>query len=1226
MTQLTVPFSLPLKNLHPETVVSKIDSIIIPQGQEWGKPGKEIQSLFNDLTGHQPEISNDFSNQLSSLRSGHKILLGTVHNNNTIAALYRRKYTLVDDAYPGKNSWVLQSVHNPEDLGHNAIIIGCSNPTDALPALQTLRQTLQKSSDSLPYLNQSVIDWNIPRLSLAEKTKWKSMAKKSYRQNTGRDALERGVNFGLVYALTGYTEYAELFLFNFKHYHQLVKATPDGNWEFEHMLFPYAWIWRLVSIWDQIEESPFFSDADRFEMTEILYGLAQYTAQRPYFTDPKSREANIRQNHPAFAALSMYFTGHYFKTYYGTDEFDESLETVRLIMDGQNKSYKPDDDANSYCYLTPFLKLVYDLAHDDFRWIQNGQLREICDYAHITTDSMGSPTTFGDLTRYLPIGWGTPHLRFLLTAGANFYQNGSYMDLFSEMADSNFLIWPSHAGLCSYFTDSVGHYYSNPKDSAKKPVQNIQTAQLTEDAYRFLQDGKDWGNTSGLNIPYAKAFDKIALCGGSKNTDEYLLIDGVSGFCHDHEDSNSIIRLTWKNRMWLTEGDYIRAIPKYHNAIVSVSEGATARMPSAASLEWQYSVNDTVFLQTKLADYNHSDWKRTIIWKKNAYFFFIDTLLPLKKTDYIFKCHWRLLGNVQKKSASILNEQDGVFFKITNADKSHKHLYREPVREIRYPDGPFHEEYPHANDPTKVYCQEQRVSADENIETVNFFNLMTCGTEEEIRQYALKATARNAVRLSEGSHEIEILARNRQDHGKYLQTDADFLILDRQHLQIINCRKVSLGDRTCEFDQPVLLQLHFDRPICHIVASHKTTFKGSLLSTEINASTTVEAGTYQRETTLLSDIEKIAKEINKKKEPFKRTIATGPQTHKSQNKQLHPVTKRATAPGKIINQAYCPSLKRLYFSTTTKGIFFIDGEDHLHGFPSIQGIRKLKTFTHNGKHFLLIGGADHLSLADQLGKILWKKKFSRSHYRAQIINEILVHPMLDKETINILVCTDGWLVHCLSFSGESIWTTQIHHHAAKNMVIGDPDGDGKSEILVGTEYHTSNLLEHDGRIRWTIEGGPDFHALGFCDFNHDGIQECVYGSANGDIYAIDTQTGHRRWKTNIGEDSHTAVFANENDVNFMIAGSQSGEVVRIENEGRKAWRVNLESSVHSIFQNHSSGHMEVFTENGELYSISHDGNPTLIAFFNSEPINIVLSNKNRYNIALKDNTLYSVET
>lgn len=1225
MKQLTAPFSNPLKDLHLETVISEIDSIIIPQGQGWEELGKEMQRLLENLTGHKPEISNDFSNQLLSLRNGHKILLGTVHNNETIAALYRKKYTLVDDAYPGKKGWVLQSVHNPENLGHNAIIIGCSNPTDAQPALEALKQTLEGSSHSLIYLNQSTIDWNIPRLTQKEITKWKSLAKKTYQQNTGRDALERSVKFGLVYALTGYTEYAELFLYNFKHYHQLVKATPDGNWEFEHMLFPYAWIWRLVSIWDQIEESPFFSDEDRLEMTEILYGLAQYTSQRPYFSDPKSREANIRQNHPAFAALSMYFTGHYFKTYYGLDEFDEPLETVRLIMEGQSDSYKPDDDANSYCYLTPFLKLIYDLAHDDFRWIQNGQLREICDYAHIITDNLGSPTTFGDVTRYLPIGWGTPHLRFLLTAGANFYQNGSYLDLVSELTEADFLIWPKHVGFCSYFTDSVGHYFRHPNEKTKNVVPNVQVAQLTKDAYRFLHEGKDWGNTSGLNIPHAKAVDKIALRGGSEKTDEYLLVDGVSGFCHDHEDANSVIRLTWKNRMWLTEGDYIWALPKYHNTLVSVAEGATKRMPSAASLEWQYSVDDTVFLQTKLADYNSADWKRTIIWKKNAYFLFIDTLLPLKEIDYTFKCHWRLLGKVQKKAHSILNQQDGIFFKITNADPSRKSLYPEPVREIRYPDGPFHEEYPYAKDPTKVYCQEQRISANRNRETVNFFNMMTCGTKEEVNRYNFKATARNAVCLSEESNKIDLLVSNHQSRGKYLQTDADFLLLQGQYLRLVNCRRVILADRNCEFDQPILLDLYFDEPICRIVAPQKTTFEGTLLSIEETDSKTIEAGTHQHTTTLLPSAKKIVRDMNGEKELLKRETKTEAQTHEIRNQQFFPVTKLTTTPGKIIDQTYCPSTERRYLSTATKGIFFIDTTKQCHPFMSDRGIRKLRAFTHNTKSFLLMGGAGSLILADQSGNVLWKKKFPRSHYRVQNVNEILVSPLKKGGDLMILVCTDGWLVHCFSPSGEALWTTQIHHHAAKNMVIGDPDGDGKNEILVGTEYHTSNLLEHDGRIRWTIEGGPEFHALGFCDINHDGFKECFFGSVNGDITSIDSKTGSLLWRTNIGENSHSAVFFDKGDIHFLIAGSQSGEVVRIEDQGRKVWRINLGSGVHSIFQSHSSDQLNVFTESGEVYSISYDGGPSLIATFNSEPLNIVSIGPNKYSVALKDNTIFSVE-
>ena len=77
----------------------------------------------------------------------------------------------------------------------------------------------------------------------------------------------------------------------------------------------------------------------------------------------------------------------------------------------------------------------------------------------------------------------------------------------------------------------------------------------------------------------------------------------------------------------------------------------------------------------------------------------------------------------------------------------------------------------------------------------------------------------------------------------------------------------------------------------------------------------------------------------------------------------------------------------------------------------------------------------------------------------------------------ILTATDGWLVWALRPDGEEVWQRQIEHHAARTLVVGDVEGDGKHEILVGAEYYTSNLLEADGRIRWTVQGGPCFSAL-----------------------------------------------------------------------------------------------------------------------------------------------------
>ena len=80
--------------------------------------------------------------------------------------------------------------------------------------------------------------------------------------------------------------------------------------------------------------------------------------------------------------------------------------------------------------------------------------------------------------------------------------------------------------------------------------------------------------------PGGRYFDKLSLRAGFAPDDEYALLEGVGTFCHGHEDTNAILRLTWGNRAWLADGDYIRAAPRFHNSVTVLRDGAGVPGPA----------------------------------------------------------------------------------------------------------------------------------------------------------------------------------------------------------------------------------------------------------------------------------------------------------------------------------------------------------------------------------------------------------------------------------------------------------------------------------------------------------------------------------------------------------------------------------------------------------------------------------------------------------------------
>ena len=212
-----------------------------------------------------------------------------------------------------------------------------------------------------------------------------------------------------------------------------------------------------------------------------------------------------------------------------------------------------------------------------------------------------------------------------------------------------------------------------------------------------------------------------------------------------------------------------------------------------------------------------------------------------------------------------------------------------------------------------------------------------------------------------------------------------------------------------------------------------------------------------------------------------------------------------------------------------------------------------------GEGKLLAGGRDcALTLFDGAGTVCWKRDFIVSHGRDQIVNAVRTADLTGDGQTEVVIATDGWLVWALSPDGEEIWQRQIEHHAAQSLVIGDVEGNGKQEILVGTEYHTSNMLEADGSVRWTVRGGPCFNVLALTDLNGDGVKESVYGAMDGNVYAVDSISGKTLWTANLGDDVRHGLVVGRTG---FAAGSESGNVALLSGGGEKRWRRDLNAAV-----------------------------------------------------------------
>ena len=1138
-----------LKEMFLNTDLREGAEIVSPPGPEWKSVTDRLRGLIRAHAGLSLPVASGETSRLSGLNDRHRVILGSAMNNPALMALYRRRYAFVDDFYPGGDGYAIQTVHNPECRGHNVLLIGASRPEGAAAGLERLGEVLKQNGGRFGYTNLARSTTHKAILPDTTPEAFRERTEAAFRENTGVGVINSGITYGMIHHFTHDPDCARMFKDVLLYYEDLVRNRYDGEWCFEHMLFIYSWTWRLFYVWDLIEESDAFTDAERLRMANLLWGLTNYVAGLPYFRGEEPPVAEIRQNHPTFAALSMSFSAGYFKTYYGIGDFEKHLRFSQAIFDGQAPCYKPNDDGGGggYCWLVPNHQMTYDLVRDDFRFLEGGHLRGIADYAILMTDNLGSPVDFGDVGTY---SVGRRHASFLerahegvasvLCKAAWYYEDGGYLWALDWMGGA--------PRLESYYKDL-------PRRMPDRMV-GIAIAPFNRPLYEWVERR----GPGGTNVPLEEAFDKLVLRKGFNPEDEYLFLDGTSTFAHGHEDGNSIERLTWKGRMWLAETDYIWKRPRHHSSVVSICDGESFGMPSLAALKWAEDFGGVAFTRTAMPGYNGTDWARDLFWVKGRYILAADSLKLLKDADYDLRCLWRTLGDARLEGDGLRVEQKGVFFRIRNADDSAKSL---EVEEPRIAGQDPYKGYEYAQGPIRIFKQRKALHGKVG-DVERYFNLMIAGTEAEADACRVVRVAEGVVRV-EGTDGATVfgLADQETGVGQVRVTAGAFALADAW-IALLHGTRLTAGEVSFESGAPVHLILYPGEGRGEVRVQAETTLTVRGLSglcfdgrSSSDGGARLSPGAHRltfRATTLRALSEAVrsgAPHIHRR----------GPRQNRFAPKGLLRPAWETALEGRV----RCMDARDwgIAAGTSTGQVALLGREGRVqwtHGTGA--EVRTVHLTELEGEGALLAGGRDcALTRFGVDGTVRWRREFIPSHRRDQIVNAVTTADLTGDGKTEVVVATDGWLVWALTPEGEEVWQRQIEHHAAQTLVIADVEGDGRREVLVGTEYHTSNMLEADGKIRWTVRGGPCFTALALADLNGDGIRESVYGAMDGNVYVLDSTSGKTLWTANLGDDVRHGLMASAGGEIGLVAGSESGNVAWLSPEGKKRWRRDLDAPV-----------------------------------------------------------------
>lgn len=581
------------------------------------------------------QARQDLAGFIEVMKQTNVVLLGSIHNNRAMLPMYSHSACFADDLFPGPGGYELRTIHDPWGTGNNVVVIGGADSQGLAEAISALLARIVPGPKAL--LPQTVD----VRLTGDAERRWGKLFTdplgQAYLDNVRQEAENRmrtGAHQGLggyatspgsAYALTGRDDYARAFVWlvrRWKEHHDTNPDTYGGPWGMDADFALY----QLIPQWDLVEESPALTDDDRLYVTQVLYEFISSDCV------PKAQSVmgneRVRHNHQTFPALGLLFAGEYFGRHYNLAEATLWTQIADACFQIQAKSWKPYEDCNGYQWLTLGHLMRYALAKPDFTYFENGNARKAAELAILSSDNLGYSVTYGDTGAY--VGWWTENP--ILSMCAWYYDDPTYR-------------WAAALKRRVSGRAGTGEYISEGLTEAPTGLLGARAFDLDPYYYRTFKGPEA--------LPLSSTVDKVVMRNGFEPQEQYLLLDGLSNGGHRHYDGNSISRWTENGRIWLADADYIKSLPKYHNGVLIMKDGASQGIPEFCERERLTDLDHAAVSITTLRNYAGADWRRHILWLKRRCFVVADQIIAREAGSFSFRPIWQTLGTVASVDGGI---------------------------------------------------------------------------------------------------------------------------------------------------------------------------------------------------------------------------------------------------------------------------------------------------------------------------------------------------------------------------------------------------------------------------------------------------------------------------------------------------------------------------------------------------------------------------------------------
>jgi hypothetical protein len=1099
--------------------------VVIPEGMR-----QAARSLVEAIAarGRPPELMEQRDFRPEFFAQYQVFACGHLGDNAALRRLYTARRAFVDTFFPGPDGYFVKSLPDPFAQGRNALVVGASSAQDLPAAIEVLRQLILKSQGQLARVHAHRFAHALPPLPAEDQlgemveqalATWQG----GWNASPFRDGRLR--EYLWHFYLTDHPIWGRAI--------PPIVAGSMAPWLEERRTHPETyhslfWLHHYFHLWDLVEDSPLYSEADRQGVAAMLAELLRHLQGLFYMTERVNPPGDLRQNHSTFIALSLEVGQEYLRRRHGMEEFAPAAATAQRIFAGQAASYKPNDDAGvGYAWLVPRETLDYYLLRGDYRYLDEGHIARLCDLVALTTDNMRSEVSYGDAAGYAPFSpqgwegrlwplmaalWHQPDPRHLWLL--NWLGAGKRPSLFNSLA-----------GLYAA-VGFAGEGFTLPGCTPQEPDHLLGVCALPLPAPALAAVAR---RTPPAHHPVAGRayFDKLSLRPSFDPQDEYLLLEGVGAFCHGHEDTNAILRLAWRNRVWLADGDYIRAAPKYHNAVVVCRDGSGVHLPPGeglvipplAALRSQSESPLFGLLQSEAAQYNGVDWRRTLCWRKGRYLAVLDQLHCRVAGQYALRCLWRLVGEVEDQGSSLRLHQQGKDFFLHCASGVVQELVAD-----EHPGGLW-TSYPHAGSVIQVLHQKQHCALAPG-EDAAFLNLFTPHPGLEVERMGPLL-----LRVKDGQS-LTLLGVGPARLGQVEISGGVFaLSLDRDTLTIQGAKQAEVhreGRVYAESFQGAFRTLDLRSPV------------GRHLLQALRDSAPVSA-------------------------PLAPPQVLAP-TGGFRPRWQQPLSARTAA----------LQGEQLIISTETgelAGLCLGDGQRQWQTRLEATALL-LADLDQDGCDEVLAGTADSHLVLLKAGREQWRRPLRNISNRPTAVTALTVADLEGEGKLSALAGTAGWYVNVFAADGAPKWANWFRYHAITALVAADADGDGRAEVMAGNVYSTPLTLHNfDGTFRWSTleqvgsEGNATtprrgIHLTQLClwDAEGDGVRELAYGTADGWMYVVKPQDGAELWRYNLVGEVRGLALAEEG----LIAASEYGGLHCFGPRGQVRWRTEVSGWIHRL--------------------------------------------------------------